>query len=83
MFKTARAIELDPRAVKAYFRRAIANQAIMKPKAALVDLKKVLQLDPKNVSAKLQFDATNKLLRRLLFEEAISSKDEVAVSIKV
>lgn len=80
---STRAIELDPRAVKAYFRRAIANQAIMKPKAALVDLKKVLQLDPKNVSAKLQFDATNKLLRRLLFEEAISSKDEVAVSIKI
>lgn len=38
---TARAIELDPKFVKAYFRRATANLAIMKPKAALVDLKQV------------------------------------------
>lgn len=36
-----RAIELDDRFVKAYFRRASANLAIMKPKAAITDLKKV------------------------------------------
>ena len=37
----SRAIEIDPRAVKAYFRRALANIAIVKPKAAITDLKKV------------------------------------------
>lgn len=76
----ARAIELDPRFVKAYFRRALGNLAIMKPKAALVDLKRVLQLDPNNLPAKAQLDSTSKLLKRLQFEAAISSKDAVPVS---
>ncbi|SCZ95325.1 BZ3500_MvSof-1268-A1-R1_Chr11-2g03434 [Microbotryum saponariae] len=80
---STRAIELDARAVKAYFRRAIANLAIMKPKAALVDLKKVISLDPNNASAKAQLDATQKLLRRLQFEAAISAKDEVLTSTKI
>jgi serine/threonine-protein phosphatase 5 len=97
----ARAIELDPKFVKAYFRRASANLAIMKPKAALVDLNKVspnptiprlltdkldvqvLQLDPKNVVGKAQLDATTKLLRRLQFEAAISSKDDIPTSVNV
>ncbi|KAL8278876.1 hypothetical protein RQP46_008747 [Phenoliferia psychrophenolica] len=79
----SRAIELNPRFVKAYFRRALANLAIMKPKGAVTDLKKVLQLEPNNASAKAQLDATQKLLRRLQFEAAISSKDEVATSIKI
>lgn len=43
----------------------------------------VLSLDPKNTPAKAQLDATQKLLRRLQFEAAISSKDEIATSIKV
>jgi hypothetical protein len=79
----ARAIELDDRFVKAYFRRASANLAIMKPKAAIVDLKKVLSLDKNNIPAKQQLDSTQKLLRRLLFEAAISGKDEIAVSAKI
>ncbi|KAK4702839.1 serine/threonine-protein phosphatase 5, partial [Phenoliferia sp. Uapishka_3] len=78
-----RAIELNPKHVKAYFRRATANLSIMKPKAAVTDLKRVLQLEPNNATAKAQLDATQKLLRRLQFEAAISSKDEVATSIKV
>ncbi|KAL8277793.1 hypothetical protein RQP46_009776 [Phenoliferia psychrophenolica] len=77
----SRAIELNPRFVKAYLRRALANLAIMKPKGAVTDLKKVLQLEPNNTSAKAQLDATQKLLRRLRFEAAISSKDEVATKV--
>ncbi|GAA5930518.1 protein serine/threonine phosphatase [Sporobolomyces koalae] len=78
-----RAIELDERAVKAYFRRAIANLAVLKPKAALVDLKKVVQLEPGNVTAKSQLDATQKLIRRLAFEAAIASADEKPTSVKI
>ncbi|GAA5952624.1 hypothetical protein JCM3765_002225 [Sporobolomyces pararoseus] len=78
-----RAIEIDDRAVKAYFRRAIANLAILKPKAALVDLKKVVQLDPNNATARSQLDATQKLIRRLAFEAAIKSADEKLTSIKI
>ncbi|KAM0756689.1 protein phosphatase 5, partial [Meredithblackwellia eburnea MCA 4105] len=77
------AIELDSRAVKAYFRRASANLAIMKPKAAVTDLKKVLQLEPNNVQAKTQLEATQKLLRRIQFEAAISAKDEIPTSHKI
>ncbi|ORY62711.1 Metallo-dependent phosphatase-like protein [Leucosporidium creatinivorum] len=62
---------------------SLANIAIMKPKAAVTDLKKVLSLDPKNGPAKAQLDATQKLLRRLQFEAAISSKDEIATSVKI
>ncbi|BGP56321.1 Palmitoyl-protein thioesterase 1 [Rhodotorula sphaerocarpa] len=75
-----RAIELDSRAVKAYYRRAIANLAILKPKAALVDLKHVLALEPNNATARTQLDATQKLVRRLAFEAAIAGKEEEPVS---
>ncbi|GAA5901883.1 hypothetical protein JCM8208_006627 [Rhodotorula glutinis] len=78
---SSRAIELDSRAVKAYYRRALANLAILKPKAAIVDLKKVISLDPKNTAAKSQLDATQKLVRRLAFESAIKGKEEEAPSV--
>ncbi|POY71537.1 putative Protein-serine/threonine phosphatase [Rhodotorula taiwanensis] len=82
-FLTARAIELDSRAVKAYYRRAIANLAILKPKAALVDLKHVLALEPNNATARTQLDATQKLIRRLAFEAAIAGKEEEPVSVSI
>ncbi|GAA5848786.1 hypothetical protein JCM8547_006345 [Rhodosporidiobolus lusitaniae] len=78
-----RAIELDSRAVKAYFRRGIANLAILKPKAALVDLKQVVKLDPNNATAKTQLDATQKLVRRLAFEAAIAGKEAEPASVTV
>lgn len=43
----------------------------------------LLKLDPKNIAGKAQFDATQKLLRRLQFEAAISSKDDIPTSISV
>ncbi|GAA5825213.1 hypothetical protein JCM11251_006147 [Rhodosporidiobolus azoricus] len=80
---STRALELDPRAVKAYYRRGIANLAILKPKAALVDLKQVVKLDPNNASAKGQLDATQKLVRKLAFEAAIAGKEEEPASSKI
>lgn len=65
-----KAIELDGKYTKAYYRRAVAQLAIMRPKAAITDFKKVAQLDPKNVIAKQQLDSTQKLVRRLDFEKA-------------
>jgi serine/threonine-protein phosphatase 5 len=65
-----KAIELDPRYVKAYFRRALANLAILKPKIALADFKKVVQLDPNNAAGRTQFESTQKLVRRMEFEKA-------------
>lgn len=43
----------------------------------------VLQLDKNNAPAKLQLDSTQKLLRKLLFEAAISGKDAIATSVKI
>lgn len=65
-----KAIELDARYVKAYYRRAVAQLAIMRPKAAVADFKKVVSLEPKNTTAKAQLDSTQKLVRRLEFEKA-------------
>ena len=67
---STKAIELDAKYVKAYYRRAVAQLAIMRPKAAITDFKKVVQLDPKNTTAKQQLESTQKLVRRLEFEKA-------------
>ena len=63
-------LELDSKYVKAYYRRAVAQLAIMRPKAAVADFKKVVALEPKNATAKAQLDSTQKLIRRLEFEKA-------------
>lgn len=65
-----KALEIDSTYVKAYFRRAIAQLSIMRPKAALADFKKIVALEPKNTKAKLQMESTQKLVRRLEFEKA-------------
>ncbi|PLW11818.1 hypothetical protein PCANC_20237 [Puccinia coronata f. sp. avenae] len=80
---TTKAIELDPKYVKAYFRRATAQLSIMKPQLAIKDFKKCMTLDPNNAAAKVQLDATSKLVRRLEFEKAIASQDEEATSHRI
>ncbi|CAD6888792.1 unnamed protein product [Tilletia controversa] len=67
----SKAIELDPTFSKAYFRRATGYLAILKPKNALPDLRRVTQLEPGNKSVRVQLDSTLKLIRRLEFEKAI------------
>lgn len=74
-----KAIELDSKYTKAYFRRAVAQLSIMRPKAALADFRKVVQLEPKNAQAKMQFESTQKLVRRMEFEKAIAGQDEVSM----
>lgn len=71
----AKAIELDSKFSKAYWRRASAHLAILDPKAALPDLKKCASLEPKNASVRQALDATIKLIRRLEFEKAIKKED--------
>lgn len=70
-------------AAQAYYRRALANLAILKPKAALVDFKQVVAFEPANDTAKAQLEATQRLLRRLQFEKAIGGRDEVQTTHKV
>ncbi|KAL1957669.1 hypothetical protein VTO42DRAFT_5646 [Malbranchea cinnamomea] len=65
------AIELDPSYVKAYWRRAIANTAILNPKEALKDFRIVVRKAPHDRDAKLKLAECEKLVRRLEFEKAI------------
>ena len=67
----SKAIELDSKFAKAYYRRASAYLSILDPKSALPDLKVVVSLEPKNATVRAQLDATVKLIRRLQFEKAI------------
>ncbi|KAJ1041947.1 hypothetical protein NDA10_003712 [Ustilago hordei] len=70
-----KAIQLDSKFSKAYFRRASAHLSILDPKSALPDLRIVAQLEPKNATVKAQLEATVKLIRRLEFEKAIKVPD--------
>lgn len=47
------------------------------------DMSQVLALEPNNATAKQQFDATQKLIRRLAFEAAIAGKEEEPISVSV
>ncbi|KAB5588592.1 Protein phosphatase 5 [Ceratobasidium theobromae] len=87
-----KAIALDPKYVKAYYRyisfhlqfqrliqllrRAMCYLSILKPQQSIADFRKVVQLDPKNANAKTQLDATVKLVRRIEFEKAIEVGEE-------
>ncbi|KAI9374934.1 hypothetical protein BJX61DRAFT_532015 [Aspergillus egyptiacus] len=70
-----KALELDPGYVKAYWRRALANSAILNYRAAVKDFKTVLKIEPQNRDAKLKLTECEKLVRRLEFEKAIEVAD--------
>lgn len=65
-------IKLDSNYLKAYYRRAVANFAILQYKASLADVKTILSKSPKDqLSLKLHSDVS-KILRRIAFESAIN-----------
>lgn len=47
----SKAIELDPKLVKGFYRRMQANEVLHNYDSALMDCKEVLKLDPKNAEA--------------------------------
>ncbi|CAK7264143.1 Palmitoyl-protein thioesterase 1 [Sporothrix epigloea] len=71
-----KAIELDPKFVKAYYRRALAAAAILKPKDALQDFRTCVKLNPSNQDAKIKLSDCQKVVRQLQFYEAIEVGDE-------
>lgn len=60
---------------QAYWRRALANVAILHYKEALKDFKAVLKREPGNQNAKLRAAECEKLVRRIEFERAIEVSD--------
>jgi serine/threonine-protein phosphatase 5 len=61
--------------LQAYWRRALANTAILNPKEALKDFRAVVKKEPNNKDAKLKLADCEKLVRRLAFEKAIEVSD--------
>lgn len=70
-----KAIELNPDFVKAYYRRAVANTAILKHADAIHDWKIVVRKSPTDKVAKTQFEACQKLVKRDAFLKAIEVND--------
>lgn len=70
-----KALELDPGYIKAYWRRALANTAILNHREALKDFKAVVKREPNNRDAKLKLADCEKLVRRVEFEKAIEVGD--------
>ncbi|KAI9786846.1 MAG: hypothetical protein M1839_005077 [Geoglossum umbratile] len=70
-----KAIELDPSYVKAYYRRAIANTAILSYKDALKDFRTVVKKVPNDKDAKLKLAECEKIVRRAEFLKAIEVGD--------
>ncbi|PGH10142.1 hypothetical protein AJ80_07593 [Polytolypa hystricis UAMH7299] len=69
------ALEFDPSYVKAYWRRAIANTAILHYKDALKDFRAVVRKVPSDQNAKLRLAECEKFVRRMEFEKAIEVAD--------
>lgn len=72
------AINLDPKYVKAYYRRGSANFALGKAKLALKDFKTVVKIVPSDTEAKKKLAACEKAVREEAFLKAIES--DAAVS---
>lgn len=69
----SKAIELDPRYVKAYYRRGSALFALCKYKEAIRDLKAVCKIVPDDIDAKRKLQLAQKELRSIQFAESIET----------
>ncbi|XP_039256934.2 serine/threonine-protein phosphatase 5-like [Styela clava] len=72
----SKAIALDRRYLKGYYRRASANMAMGKFKAAMKDYETVVKSKPNDADAKVKYTECSKIVKRQAFEKAIAC-DEV------
>ncbi|KAF2154713.1 serine/threonine-protein phosphatase-like protein 5 [Myriangium duriaei CBS 260.36] len=70
-----KAIEIDSKFTKAYYRRAVANTAILRHSDAIHDWRIVVKRLPNDQLAKAQFDSCQKLVKRDAFLKAIEVAD--------
>ncbi|KAJ3104101.1 Serine/threonine-protein phosphatase 5 [Phlyctochytrium planicorne] len=70
------AIGLDPRFVKAYYRRAVGHMALGKLKDAVKDFRAVVKVAPNDADAKVKLAECEKELKRREFEKAISFDED-------
>uniref|UniRef100_A0A8B9Z0M5 Serine/threonine-protein phosphatase n=1 Tax=Buteo japonicus TaxID=224669 RepID=A0A8B9Z0M5_9AVES len=70
-----RAVELDKKYIKGYYRRAASNMALGKFKAALRDYETVVKVRPNDKDAKLKYQECHKIVKQKAFERAIASDE--------
>ncbi|KAK5702928.1 Palmitoyl-protein thioesterase 1 [Elasticomyces elasticus] len=70
-----KAIEINPDFIKAYYRRAVANTSILKHSDAIHDWKVVVRKNPADKTAKAQYEACQKMVKRDAFLKAIEIAD--------
>jgi len=75
-----KALALDSNNVKAYYRRASANTAILKHREALRDWKLVIRKAPGDATAKLRMAECEKIIKRDAFLKAIEVEDAPSVA---
>lgn len=63
------ALKIDPKNVKALFRRGQAFLSLAEPQFASDDFKKCLEIDPNNTAAKTQLATCGKILKEQLKKE--------------
>jgi serine/threonine-protein phosphatase 5 len=76
----SKAIDLDRSYLKGYYRRASANMAMGKFKAALRDFEAVKKAKPGDKDARVKYDECNKIVKRQAFEKAIRVEDAKPLS---
>lgn len=72
---------LDPKYLKAYYRRGSANFALGKLKVALKDFKTVATLLPKDADAQKKLKACDKAVKEQAFQKAIESEEEASINV--
>ncbi|XP_005533975.1 PREDICTED: protein PPP5D1, partial [Pseudopodoces humilis] len=70
-----RALQLDAKYLKGYYRRAASNMALGKFKAALKDYEMVVKVRPHDKDAKLKFQECHRMVKQKAFERAIASDE--------
>lgn len=70
-----RAIEMDKKYIKGYYRRAASNMALGKFRAALRDYQTVVKVKPHDKDAKMKYQECNKIVKQKAFERAIAGDE--------
>ena len=74
-----KATELNPRYIKAYYRRADAYSALGKVKQSLLDFRRASKFAPKDPDLRRKLLQCEKAVRVLRFEEALAAPEEIVV----
>ncbi|XP_060557027.1 serine/threonine-protein phosphatase 5-like, partial [Ruditapes philippinarum] len=75
-----KALQKDPKYLKAYYRRASANMALGKFKLALKDFEAVVKVRPNDKDAKAKYTECNKIVKMNAFAKAIAVNDTKSVA---